>query len=89
MNNIESIKEDYNIGDPIRIVCSLGIKEGYIVDFREDRIKIRPFEEGRKAVPLAVVSSAARGRSSIQEREEEDGPACRHLECYGAPLKEP
>ena len=35
--------------------------------------------------------AAARGRSSIQEREEgeEDGPACRHPECYGAPLKEP
>lgn len=34
MNNIESIKEDYVIGDPIRIVCSLGIKEGYIVDLK-------------------------------------------------------
>lgn len=53
MNNIESIKEDYNIGDPIRIVCSLGIKEGYIVDFKEDRIKIRPFEEGRKPISIA------------------------------------
>lgn len=53
MNNIESIKEDYNIGDPIRIVCSLGIKEGYIVDFREDRIKIRPFEEGRKPISIS------------------------------------
>lgn len=39
MNNIESIKEDYVIGDPIRIVCSLGIKEGYIVDFKDSRIK--------------------------------------------------
>lgn len=53
MNNIDSIKEDYNIGDPIRIVCSLGIKEGYIVDFREDRIKIRPFEEGRKPISIS------------------------------------
>ena len=32
MNNIESIKEDYAIGDPIRIVRSLGVKEGYIVE---------------------------------------------------------
>lgn len=53
MNNIDSIKEDYNIGDPIRIVCSLGIKEGYIVDFKEDRIKIRPFEEGRKPISIS------------------------------------
>ena len=53
MNNIESIKEDYNIGDPIRIVCSLGIKEGYIVDFKENRIKIRPFEEGRKPISIS------------------------------------
>ena len=53
MNNIESIKEDYNIGDPIRIVCSLGIKEGYIVDFKEDRIKIRPFEGGRKPISIS------------------------------------
>lgn len=53
MSNIESIKEDYNIGDPIRIECSLGIKEGYIMDFKEDRIKIRPFEEGRKPISIA------------------------------------
>ena len=53
MNNIDSIKEDYNIGDPIRIVCSLGIKEGYIVDFKVDRIKIRPFEEGRKPISIS------------------------------------
>ncbi len=52
MNNIDSIKEDYNIGDPIRIVCSLGIKEGYIVNFKEDRIKIRPFDEGRKPISI-------------------------------------
>ncbi|WP_370756799.1 hypothetical protein [Prevotella pectinovora] len=53
MNNIESIREDYCIGDPIRIVCSLGIKEGYIMDFKEDRIKIRPFEEGRKPISIS------------------------------------
>lgn len=53
MNNIDSIKEDYNIGDPIRIVCSLGIKEGLIVDFREDRIKIRPFGERRKPISIS------------------------------------
>ena len=56
MNNIESIKEDYVIGDPIRIVCSLGIKEGYIVDFKDSRIKIRPFEEGRKPISISEES---------------------------------
>lgn len=56
MNNIESIKEDYNVGDPIRIVCSLGIKEGYIVDFKSDRIKIQPFEDGRKPISIAEES---------------------------------
>lgn len=53
MNKIELIKEDYNVGDPIRIECSLGIKEGYIVEFKEDRLKIRPFEEGRKPISIA------------------------------------
>lgn len=53
MTNIESIKEDYNIGDAIRIKCSLGIKEGFIVDFSESRIKIRPFEEGRKPMSIS------------------------------------
>lgn len=53
MNNIESIREDYQIGDAIRIVCSLGIKEGYIVDITDSRIKIRPFEEGRKPISIS------------------------------------
>ena len=39
MSNIDSIREDYNIGDPIRIVCSLGIKEGFIESISENRIK--------------------------------------------------
>lgn len=53
MSNIESIKEDYGIGDPIRIVCSLGLKEGYIIDFKDDRIKIKPFEQCRKPISIA------------------------------------
>lgn len=66
MNNIESIKEDYVIGDPIRIVCSLGIKEGYIVDFKDSRIKIRPFEEGRKPISIS--------EDSIKDFEEATPP---------------
>ncbi len=27
MTSLEAIKEDFNIGDPIRIACGLGIKE--------------------------------------------------------------
>lgn len=53
MSNIDAIKEDYAIGDAIRIVCSLGIKEGIIVDFPEGRIKIRPFEVGRKPISIS------------------------------------
>ena len=53
MNKIDAIKEDYNIGDPIRIECRLGIKEGYIIEFKEDRIKLRPFESGRKPISIA------------------------------------
>lgn len=52
-NNIEAIREDYGIGDPIRIVCSLGIKEGYIVEFSEKRIKIKPYEEGKKPISIS------------------------------------
>ena len=53
MSNIDSIKEDYNIGDPIRIVCSLGVKEGFIESISENRIKIRPFEKGRKPISIS------------------------------------
>lgn len=53
MNNIDSIKEDYNIGDPIRISCSLGIKEGYIVAFMEDKIKIQPYDKSRKPIYIS------------------------------------
>ncbi len=53
MINIDSIREDYNIGDPIRISCSLGIKEGYIVAFIEDRIKIQPYDKSRKPVYIS------------------------------------
>lgn len=53
MSNIDSIREDYNIGDPIRIVCSLGIKEGFIESISDNRIKIRPFEKGRKPISIS------------------------------------
>lgn len=53
MNNIDSIKEDYNIGDAIRISCSLGVKEGYIVAFMDDRIKIQPYDKSRKPISIS------------------------------------
>ncbi|MBQ6063629.1 MAG: hypothetical protein IJK87_08375 [Prevotella sp.] len=53
MTNIEAIKEDYKIGDPIRITCRLGIKEGTILEILDSRIKIRPFEEGRKPISIS------------------------------------
>ena len=59
MTNLEAIKEDFNIGDPIRIACGLGIKEGYIIDIKEDRIKLRPFDAGRKPISIAVDNISA------------------------------
>ena len=59
MTNLEAIKEDFNIGDPIRIACGLGIKEGYIIDIKEDRIKLRPFEAGRKPISIAIDNISA------------------------------
>lgn len=53
MTNLEAIKEDFNIGDPIRITCSLGIKEGYIIDIKDDRIKLRPFTANCKPISIA------------------------------------
>lgn len=53
MTNIEAIKEDYKIGDSIRITCRLGIKEGTILEFSDSRIKIRPFEERRKPISIS------------------------------------
>ena len=89
MNNIESIKEDYNIGDPIRIVCSLGIKEGYIVDFKEDRIKIRPFEEGRKPISIAEENikdfeEAVPGESSKNEIVSDSSPKAKTADSHSA-----
>ncbi len=59
MTSLEAIKEDFNIGDPIRIACGLGIKEGYIIDIKEDRIKLRPFDAGRKPISIAVDNISA------------------------------
>lgn len=59
MTNLEAIKEDFRIGDPIRIACGLGIKEGYIIDIKEDRIKLRPFDTGRKPISIAVDNISA------------------------------
>ena len=47
MTNIDLIKEDYKVGDAIRITCELGVKEGTIIDFLEGRIKLRPFSDGK------------------------------------------
>ena len=68
MNNIDSIRQDYKIGDAIRIVCSLGIKEGYIEDITDTRIKIRPFEKGRK--PISITEE------NIKDYEEAFPPSC-------------
>lgn len=54
-NKIDYIKEDYNVGDSIRISCSLGTKEGIIVAFFEDRIKLQPFDKSKK--PISVDES--------------------------------
>ena len=54
-NKIDYIKEDYKIGDSIRISCSLGTKEGIIVAFFEDRIKLQPFDKSKK--PISVDES--------------------------------
>lgn len=70
MTNIEAIKEDYKEGDGIRIVCSLGIKEGFILEITENRIKIQPFEEGRKPVSIP--------EENIKEFEEAIPPASTH-----------
>ena len=50
MNNIELIKEDYHIGDNIRLSCTLGIKEGVIVAFYDNRIKIQPYDKTKKTL---------------------------------------
>lgn len=58
MNNIELIKKDYKLGDLIRISCSLGIKEGKIVEFleSENRIKIQPYDSSQK--PFYLLDSS-------------------------------
>lgn len=67
MSNIEAIKEDYQVGDAIRIKCSLGIKEGIIVSFTKERIKIRPFELGKKPISIS--------EENIQDFEEAEKPS--------------
>lgn len=54
-NNVDYIKDDYQIGDSIRISCSLGIKEGTIVAFFENRIKLQPYDKAKK--PISVDAS--------------------------------
>lgn len=53
MTNLEAIKEDYKIGDPIRITCRLGVKVGYIMEISESRIKLRPLKEGLKPITIS------------------------------------
>lgn len=67
MNNIESIKEDgYKEGDAIRIACGLGVKEGFIVAFLEDRIKIQPYDKSKKPISIS--------EATITDFEEGSGP---------------
>lgn len=69
MNNIELIKEDYQIGDSIRLSCSLGIKEGIIVAFYDDRIKIQPYDKAKKPFSVLSINIAdwEEGNSEIEE----------------------
>ena len=53
MTNLEAIKEDFKIGDPIRITCRLGVKEGFIIEITESRIKLRPFKDGQKPISIS------------------------------------
>lgn len=55
MNNINLIKEDFAVGDCIRISCSLGTKEGIIISFWENRLKIQPFDKSKK--PISVMDT--------------------------------
>ena len=52
MNNIDLIKEDYKIGDSIRLSCSLGVKEGLIISFDAKRIKIQPNDNSKKPISI-------------------------------------
>lgn len=72
MNNIQLIQEDYSEGDAIRISCSLGTKEGYILAFLEDRIKLRPFEDGRKpfSIQNSTITDWEEGIPSQNEQKE-------------------
>lgn len=62
------IEDGYRKGDAIRVKCSLGIREGIIITISEEenRIKIRPFEAGKK--PLSIIGD------NIEEMEEIDNP---------------
>lgn len=66
---LEFIKDGYQKGDAVRVKCSLGIREGIIESISEDenRIKIRPFKQGKK--PLSIIGD------NIEELEEIDIPS--------------
>ena len=72
MNNIQLIQEDYSEGDAIRISCSLGTKEGYIMAFLEDRIKLRPYEDSRKpfSIQNSTITDWEEGIPQHNERKE-------------------
>lgn len=61
---ISQIAEDYSVGDAIRISCTLGVKEGFILQFYDDRIKLRPIEQGKK--PMSI------SEDTIKDWEEAD-----------------
>ena len=72
MNNIESIKEDgYKEGDAIRIACGLGVKEGFIVAFLEDRIKIQPYDKSKKPISISEATITDFEEGSVPDSETE------------------
>lgn len=65
--DILEIREDYAVGDLIRIKGPFGVRDGVIVKFTEDnKLKIRPFLSGRK--PFVVSGK------DISSYEEADFP---------------
>ncbi len=70
MNNIELIKEDYKVGDAIRISCSLGVKEGILIDFLDTRIKIQPLGLPKKK-PIYIEETTIKDWEELEIPESE------------------
>lgn len=64
-DKINDIQYDgYVVGDPIRVSCSLGVKEGYILEFCENRIRLRPVSAICK--PISIYESSIEGWESAE-----------------------